>query len=61
MTPDPVTCTPDTDVVDAVKIFVERKLGAVPVLEDGKLVAILTQIDVMRALLEVLENGSEQG
>ncbi len=58
MTPDPVTCTPDTDVVDAVKVFVERKFGAIPVVEDGQLVAILTQIDVMRALLEVLENGA---
>jgi len=57
MTPDPVTCTPDTDVVDAVKILVERKVGAIPVVEDGKVVAILTQIDVMRAFLEVLENG----
>ena len=54
MTVDPVTCTPDTDLLDAVEIFVERKFGAIPVVEGGELVAILTQIDVLRAFLEVL-------
>ena len=58
MTADPVTCTPDTDIADVVEIFVERKLGAIPVVEDDELVAILTQIDVLRAFLEVLERGA---
>ena len=57
MTVDPVTCTPDTDVVDVVEIFVERKFGAIPVVDGDELVAILTQIDVLRAFLEVLEKG----
>jgi acetoin utilization protein AcuB len=57
MTVDPVTCTPDTDIADAVEIFVERKLGAIPVVDGDELVAILTQIDVLRAFLEVLERG----
>ena len=58
MTVDPVTCTPDTDVVDVVEIFVERKFGAIPVVDGDELVAILTQIDVMRAFLRVLERGT---
>ena len=58
MTVDPVTCRPDTDVVDAVEIFVERKFGAIPVVDGDELVAILTQIDVMRAFLEILERGA---
>jgi acetoin utilization protein AcuB len=57
MTVDPVTCTPDTDLADAVEIFVERKLGAIPVVDGDELVAILTQIDVLRAFLEVLGRG----
>jgi acetoin utilization protein AcuB len=61
MTADPVTCTPDTDLVDAVKIFVERKFGAIPVVDGDDLVAILTQIDVMRAFLEVLEERPAGG
>jgi acetoin utilization protein AcuB len=58
MTVDPVTCTPDTDIADAVEIFVERKFGAIPIVEGDELVAILTQIDVMRAFLTVLERGT---
>ncbi len=57
MTVDPVTCTPDTDIADAVEIFVERKLGAIPVVDGDELVAILTQIDVLRAFLEVIGEG----
>lgn len=60
MTADPVTCTPDTDVIDAVKILAERKFGAIPILQGDQLVAILTQIDVMRALLRMLESGQAQ-
>jgi CBS domain-containing protein len=55
MTVDPVTCTPDTDVVDAVEIFIERKFGAIPIVDGDELVAILTQVDVMRAFLGILE------
>jgi acetoin utilization protein AcuB len=57
MTVDPVTCTPDTDIADAVEIFLERKLGAIPVVDGDELVAILTQIDILRAFLELLEKG----
>jgi len=55
MTADPVTCSADTDLVDAVRIFVERKFGAIPVVDGHRLVAILTQIDVLSAFLDVLE------
>jgi acetoin utilization protein AcuB len=55
MTPNPVTCTPDTDLREAVRIFVEHKFGAIPVVEDGQVVAILCQTDALRALLSLLE------
>ena len=61
MRSDPVTCTPDTDISDAVRIFVERKVGAIPVVEGDSLVAILTQIDVLRAFLAALEKESTGG
>lgn len=57
MTHDPFTCEPETDLVEAVRIFVERKFGAIPVVENGRVVAILTQTDVMRAFLSFLEPG----
>jgi len=39
------TTTPDTPLRDAAKIMMERKLGALPVLENGRLVGILTEGD----------------
>jgi acetoin utilization protein AcuB len=56
MTADPITCTEDTDLVDVVRIFAERKFGAIPVVAGDRLVAILTQIDVLRAFLDILEH-----
>jgi acetoin utilization protein AcuB len=60
MTANPVTCTPEADLVDAVRIFAERKLGAIPIVDADRLVAILTQIDIMRAFLGVLEKEPSQ-
>jgi CBS domain-containing protein len=50
MTRDPMTVTPDTPLKSAVKIFIERKVGALPVVADGALVGIVTQIDLLRVL-----------
>lgn len=45
----PTTIDAAADVREAVTIFVDKKYGALPVLDGGKLVGILTPIDVMRA------------
>ena len=58
MTPNPVTCEPETDLCDAVRIFVEQKFGAIPVVENGRVVAILCQTDALRALLNLLEGST---
>ena len=50
MTRDPMTVTPDTPLKAAVKIFIERKVGALPVVADSALVGIVTQIDLLRVL-----------
>ena len=55
MTRDPMTVTPDTSLRAAVQVFVERKYGALPVVEDGRLVGILTESDVMRAFVALLD------
>jgi acetoin utilization protein AcuB len=54
MTPNPFTCEPETELRDVVRVFVEHKFGAIPVVEDGRVVAILTQTDALRALLNLL-------
>ena len=54
MTRDPLTVTPDSQLKAAVKIFLERKLGALPVVDDGHLVGILSHIDILRVVHEML-------
>jgi acetoin utilization protein AcuB len=56
MTADPVSCAPDTDLIDLVREFCQKKVGAIPVVEGGRLVGIVTQTDMMEAFLTLLEN-----
>ena len=50
MTPDPVTITPGAPLAEALGLFVERRYGALPVVDDaGTLVGILSTIDVLAA------------
>lgn len=56
MTRNPFTVTPSTSVRDAVKVMVDRKFGALPVVEGGRLVGIVTSTDFLRAFYETLED-----
>jgi len=56
MTSNPISCAPDTDLIDLVREFCQKKVGAVPVVEDGRLVGIVTQTDMMEAFLMLLES-----
>jgi len=61
MKKNPVTLTPDTPFEEALKIGQEKKIGSFPVLENGKLVGIATESDIVRFLtraLGVREEGS---
>jgi CBS domain-containing protein len=52
MATDPVTTTPDTPLADAARVMLERKIGCLPVVEDGRLVGILTESDFLRFAVE---------
>jgi CBS domain-containing protein len=47
MTTDPVTVGPEMAVKEAARLMTEQGLGALPVLEDGKLVGIATEGDLI--------------
>jgi acetoin utilization protein AcuB len=55
MTREPRTVTPKTSLKAAVDIFLELKVGALPVVDDGHLVGILTQIDILRVTRDLLD------
>jgi CBS domain-containing protein len=48
MSNDPVTISPDSELADAARLMCERKIGCLPVVEDGELVGILTESDFVR-------------
>jgi acetoin utilization protein AcuB len=54
MTWSVVTVTPATDLRAAAALMRERRLGALPVVEGGLLVGMLTERDLLAALLAVL-------
>jgi CBS domain-containing membrane protein len=45
MVADPITTTPATALTDAAELMLKNKIGCLPVLDDGKLVGILTEAD----------------
>jgi CBS domain-containing protein len=45
MTTDVVTTTPETSLAEAARVLMERKIGCLPVIKDGRLVGILTEGD----------------
>jgi acetoin utilization protein AcuB len=61
MTRNVITISPDISIEEAAILLHDNKIGCLPVVEDGNLVGILTENDVMEILIEVLgmkEKGS---
>lgn len=50
MTKDPVTVTPDTPVLDAIRLLKEKGFRRLPVLKNGKLVGLATEKDLKDAM-----------
>ena len=52
--------SPDTSLLDAGRIMLDHKYGCLPVVEDGKLVGIVTEVDLLALLLDELESRRER-
>jgi CBS domain-containing protein len=50
MTADPVTIGPDASVEEAARAIAERRHNRLPVVEHGRLVGVVTRVDVLDAL-----------
>ena len=50
MTAEPVTVAPDADVSEAGRLIVHRGHNRLPVVEHGRLVGVVTRVDVLEAL-----------
>jgi CBS domain-containing protein len=47
-----LTVTPETPVREAARLLRERKIGALPVVEDGRLVGVISTSDILEAFVE---------
>lgn len=48
MTHDPITLPPTAPVIDALKIMSAHNFGRIPVVEDGKILGIVTRTDILK-------------
>jgi acetoin utilization protein AcuB len=60
MTDDPETAAPTSTVAEAAERMLGRKLDSLPVVEDGRLVGIITLSDVLKAYLELSATSAER-
>jgi acetoin utilization protein AcuB len=61
MTADVVTLRPSAFVADAARIMRRQRIGAIPIVEEGHLVGILTRSDVLDAYVELSEGPLPSG
>jgi acetoin utilization protein AcuB len=55
----PVTTTADTPLIEAAEIMLNTKYGALPVLAGSRVIGILTDNDLTRALVDALREAKE--
>jgi CBS domain-containing protein len=51
MTEDPTTVAPETDLHEAARLIAEHRHNRLPVVEHGRLVGVVTRLDVLEALV----------
>lgn len=55
MTANVITVAPDESVARAARLMLSHKIGALPVVENLKLVGIITESDLFRYMVDLLE------
>jgi CBS domain-containing protein len=51
MTPDPITLPPDATLADALEVFADERVGAIPVVgDDDRVIGIVSYVDLLRTI-----------
>ena len=56
MTTEPATVTPDDDLGHAIDLMLDLLINGLPVVDNGKLVGVVTHTDLLRLLKKLSEN-----
>ena len=56
MTEEVITVTEDTPLREAARVMVDKRIGGLPVERKGELVGIITETDLFKIFLELLES-----
>ncbi|HXV82685.1 MAG TPA: CBS domain-containing protein [Candidatus Binatia bacterium] len=52
MTEHVITIPPEASVKEAARVMIDKKIGCLPVVEDQKLIGLLTETDILRYVVE---------
>jgi len=55
MTPEVLTASRKTDIRYITRLFIENRIGSIPIMEERRLIGIITRSDVLRAILNHYE------
>jgi len=58
MTKKVITVSPDTQVQEAAKLMLAHRIGGLPVLRRGALEGIITETDLLNALVEIMDHAT---
>jgi acetoin utilization protein AcuB len=54
-----VTVAEDAPIEEAAKLMIDRGIGCLPVMRDGKLVGVITETDIFKTFVEILGGGDK--
>jgi acetoin utilization protein AcuB len=59
MTPHPLTVTPQTPLLQAARMLHDHKIGGLPVVDEGTVIGIITETDLLGAFIEMFEPAKD--
>uniref|UniRef100_A0A7C3RWI7 CBS domain-containing protein n=1 Tax=Dictyoglomus thermophilum TaxID=14 RepID=A0A7C3RWI7_DICTH len=59
MTSNPITVDADAPIEEAALIMRDNKISALPVIENGEVIGIITESDIFKAFIEMLGDGKK--
>ena len=60
MSAEPLTIAPDTDVFDCMRLCTERRVRHLPVVQDGRVVGVISIGDLVKAVIDAQAEQIEQ-